>query len=1473
MISRARTATSGNFQQSTSAYSDDVTIDAGPLGLNVIYTPDQARKADIVFVHGLGGSSKWTWSKDRDPHLFWPLTFLPLEPDLCLTRILTFGYDASFRKSTGLATSVLDFAKDLLFDLKYAKDASLEDLNMGEEVSAYGLLDICYISTKLMTQAYMQGQHDPEYEAIIKAVRAIAFIATPHRGTNLAQTLNRILDTTVLINSKQYVADLIKNSPTLQKLNEQFRHIAPKLDIVSFYETQPTSFGIKSARLVSCPMSNQPIRSLLGLSDLPNTDYIFFRDRWTEGTCSWITHHENFIEWRKSTDQEPRILWLNGEAATGKSVAASFIVNELVGHGTQCQYFFIRYGDRFKCTPSLLLRSLAFQCAQTLPGLMEKLTNLLDEALDFESADPRIIWDRIFKSTIFRIDKSCPIYWVIDGIDESEDPQALVKLLLDIPSSLSVPLRILATSRHNSEISSACENPRPHLQLSKIQFEGHIDDLRQHVRAELRLSGTDEFRRDVEQRIIEKSQNNFLWVALAVSKVNQCHISTDVDSVLEDFPTGMEALYDRMASTVSELANDKHKNLAVRIIQCIACVLRALSIEELLQALGDYARGVLDLPRTILDLCGGFVVTDNDGKVAMVHQTARDYLLEGDATRRPFHINRQAAHKQLLIDGLRCLMSNNLRIGLARGQKLGFEQYAAEFWTVHLVHTTPDDEECASILRKFLTGRWSLTWIHILALSGQLRALVRSSKNLSRYASKGTEQDTKAAIPEHEFLENWAVDMVRIPGKFGQVLRRKPDLIYNFVPPFCPKSSPIYQQFGKRDGLTVGGLLAEKWDDLVARMPTGNAMSSLIDATGSVVAILNAAGSLQIHDSSDFRQLPESPLEHGERVTKMQLNRTATLAATYGYLTLKVWDVQSGKCVFRIGSIESKTRPLAMHFSEDNSTLIVGTDDRRVRSVALGDNQPIWRILAELDEQEIEGRFANSASHMAISRDGSMVVVGYRRYPVSAWELDGPIHIGHCHRTNEDTTIREVKDLTWHPQHAEIYGLNFEGTVFRWAPYEDLVEEVPTGATKLCLSKDGELLATGDSHGRIKLYATDGFVLLYQLTSQYSVFGLAFSPDSQRLYDVRGYHANAWEPTALAKFKASSGTHTDLSSEYDASLSTGISIANLPAVDPITALSTSSTSHFVCSGTAKGAVNLHDVRSARVQTIYTSRSKFTVSHITWDDDGKLLCFADASKQITVMDIISVPDKIEWVAEQKAVIPIRKWTKQPISQLLFRKASDILLICTATELHAVSVESSDVINTAKIQGSGIHFWIRHPTDDTLILGLGIAGLRVFNWNLKELVQCDFMVCTEKSSEFDSISSLLITKAFASKDNKHLVLHLVHPKKHSSPHLFFVDASEIPTSKTTTSDGTCPIQLQPFDTDISSNILNPLSFLPGDRLIFVSNVFSICLIQELFALPGDWISQDSLSISKIMAREKSFVCPRNGEVAVVKCSALV
>lgn len=127
------TGTSDSYFQ---ANRDAGAIDQDPLGLKIIHRPPGVRRVDIIFVHGLGGSSRTTWSKHHNLEFFWPLKFLPFEPDINEARILTFGYNANFRRKSGRnKISVLDFAKDLLYDLKYAKDESvpeLEDLGMGE---------------------------------------------------------------------------------------------------------------------------------------------------------------------------------------------------------------------------------------------------------------------------------------------------------------------------------------------------------------------------------------------------------------------------------------------------------------------------------------------------------------------------------------------------------------------------------------------------------------------------------------------------------------------------------------------------------------------------------------------------------------------------------------------------------------------------------------------------------------------------------------------------------------------------------------------------------------------------------------------------------------------------------------------------------------------------------------------------------------------------------------------------------------------------------------------------------------------------------------------------------------------------------------------------------------------------------------------------------------------------------------------
>jgi hypothetical protein len=296
------------------------------------------------------------------------------------------------------------------------------------------------------------------------------------------------------------------------------------------------------SKIISTSKSNKPplpnrreshdLKTLLAITELPGIDYIFFQDQWTQGTCDWILEENDYLEWLHARGSTSHILWLNGGAATGKSVLSSFVINSLMEQSISCQYFFIRFGDQKKRTLSFLLRSIAYQIAQSLPGFLQKIIELMDEAIDFETADPRTIWERIFRTILFNMKEPQPLYWIIDGLDEADDPRAIVRLLSEITLS-SIPIRVLLMSRKTSEIMAAFQKVPKTLSTGLLSIEGHLEDLRCHIRQELSMSGTAEFKESIVQRIVEEAQNNFLVsVAKSVFRIKQYQSISGFDLLL-----------------------------------------------------------------------------------------------------------------------------------------------------------------------------------------------------------------------------------------------------------------------------------------------------------------------------------------------------------------------------------------------------------------------------------------------------------------------------------------------------------------------------------------------------------------------------------------------------------------------------------------------------------------------------------------------------------------------------------------------------------------------------------------------------------------------------------------------------------------------------------------------------------------------------------------------------------------------------
>ena len=92
----------------------------GALGLNLLYDPPSP-VVDFVFVHGLGGGSRKTWSKSDSLDHFWPGEWLPHDPGFQNVRIHSFGYNSDWASTQDDVSNIQDFALGLLNAVKYAQ--------------------------------------------------------------------------------------------------------------------------------------------------------------------------------------------------------------------------------------------------------------------------------------------------------------------------------------------------------------------------------------------------------------------------------------------------------------------------------------------------------------------------------------------------------------------------------------------------------------------------------------------------------------------------------------------------------------------------------------------------------------------------------------------------------------------------------------------------------------------------------------------------------------------------------------------------------------------------------------------------------------------------------------------------------------------------------------------------------------------------------------------------------------------------------------------------------------------------------------------------------------------------------------------------------------------------------------------------------------------------------------------------------
>ncbi len=174
------------------------------VGLVAISGTGQAnRSADVIFVHGLGGDPLATWQFGGRSDQFWPKW---LGEDLPSIGVWSLGYEAAPVKFMGHSMSIQDRAVNAL--------ALVEAQRLGKNPTIF----ICHSLGGLLVKQMVR--HSVEYpnaiaDGLIRNIKGIVFLATPHSGSATATWSGRFLK----LLSGPILSELTANNAQLRELN------------------------------------------------------------------------------------------------------------------------------------------------------------------------------------------------------------------------------------------------------------------------------------------------------------------------------------------------------------------------------------------------------------------------------------------------------------------------------------------------------------------------------------------------------------------------------------------------------------------------------------------------------------------------------------------------------------------------------------------------------------------------------------------------------------------------------------------------------------------------------------------------------------------------------------------------------------------------------------------------------------------------------------------------------------------------------------------------------------------------------------------------------------------------------------------------------------------------------------------------------------------------------------------------------
>ncbi|KAK4237441.1 vegetative incompatibility protein HET-E-1 [Achaetomium macrosporum] len=694
----------------------------GPLGLTTLYIPPDEKSpvADLVFVHGLNGGSHSTWSKGNSAERFWPRRWLPEDDAFKDVRIHTFGYPSGVTRESII--NISDISRSLL--------AAVNDSPVMNKGKQPRLIFVAHsMGGLIVKKAYILGSREPEFKPVVDRVCSIFFLATPHQGAAIAQTLSRL---TAVVGLRPFVEDLFPQSPLIQSISEDFPRVCGNIQLFSFYETRPMSVGVNKMLIVekssavmnlanerrtfldadhrNVAMYSTPgdpsyvsvrnalatvisfqrdssqlliqaasqedqdaLDRFLGVSDGPEDDFMIHESTKLPGSCEWLTSKAYYQSWKGSMDSS--FLWLRGRPGAGKSVLSGHVIGDLRNQGLDCCFFFFQARDNVKSTANGCLRSMAWQMGMLHPDIRERLKAIMSDWRDnpIDKIDSHSVWRKIFLSGILKVKLNKPQFWVIDAMDECNSAADMLTFLTRIQEHW--PLSILVTSRDPVDAHQKGANPRSDIRSFTISDQDSLQDISLLLKANLAhlpCPSSDRWPtpETIASHILERSQGCFLWASIICSELRQVTSEREITKVMESTPSNMDAVY---SDILAKMENARFGKAAAKaFIAWTTYAFRPLNVAEIQTPIEmDINDKIDDVRRTISRCCGSLVYVDQHERVQLVHLTAREFFTR-KGVESDFILTKSEGHRRLALVCLKFLLQDSQR-NSGRAKRLGSE--------------------------------------------------------------------------------------------------------------------------------------------------------------------------------------------------------------------------------------------------------------------------------------------------------------------------------------------------------------------------------------------------------------------------------------------------------------------------------------------------------------------------------------------------------------------------------------------------------------------------------------------------------------------------------------------------------------------------------------------------------------------------------------------------------------------------------